>query len=353
MLGSGQDCAKTRRPRFGEFMNVKNLSCLLRRPVACAAVALLTACAGSATPRVDGFAPSDRAFSPAATRATYYGCPVFAADSYYNVVVTNAAADPNSAKYISSVIQAGDGFGFDASTGVEGVNLANNLTPMHKVQPQVHYNKFPVPYPWQSSFYIEPLGDRHAMTVQTQKCRLYESYFTTFADGTLSAYSGAHWDMTKRFDPLPPGKASAMASGLSLFAGMVRWEDYQSGSIRHALNWDGIAHTVSQYSFVRPASTTGRLPFYGSSFYRLPYGAHLRLRSSYSTAGLGPQATMVVIAMKTYGIYLADTGTSFNMLYFANANNTNPWDQHDLSSLSEIKLSDFTVLKLGHISSVH
>jgi hypothetical protein len=334
-------------------MNV-NLGDLVRSSVACAAICLLAACAGWATPRLAGFAPSDRAFSPVATKATYYGCQVFAAGSYYNAVVTNAAADPNSAKYINSVIQAGDGFGFDASTGVERVNLANDHTPKHKVQPQVRYNHFPVPYPWQSGFYIEPLDDRHAMVVQTQKCHLYESYFTTFANGTLSAYSGANWDMTKGFDPLPPGKASAMASGLSLFAGMVRWEDYQSGSIRHALNWDGIAHTVSQYSFVRPASTTGRLPFYGGGSYRLPYGAHLRLRSSYSTAGLGPQATMVVIAMKTYGIYLADTGTSFNELYFANAaNNSNPWDQRDLSSLSKIKLGDFTVLKLGRISSVH
>ncbi len=285
--------------------------------------------------------------------ATYHGCPVFTADSYYNQVVTDAAADPKSANYISSVIQAGDGFGFDASTGIERVNLATDTTPLLKVLPQVEYNHFPIRYPWESSYFIEPLGDRHAMIVQTQTCHLYESYLTIFADGTLSAYSGANWDLRTRFTPVSTGRTSAMASGLSLFAGMVRWEDYQSGAIRHALNWDGIAHTASQYYFVRPASTTGRLPFFGSSSYQLPYGAHLRLRSSYDTAGWGAQSRMVAIAMKTYGIYLADTGTSFNELYFADAaDGTNPWDQHDLSSLSRIKLSDFTVLKLGPIDSV-
>lgn len=334
-------------------MNVKSLSGFMRSLAACAAIWLPAACAGPATPPVDGFTQSDGALSRATTLATYHGCPVFTADSYYNQIVTDFAADPNSANYIKSVIRAGDVFGFDASTGVERVNLATDTTPMVKVRPQVDYNRFPVPYPWESNYFIEPLGDRHAMIVQTQTCHLYESYFTAFADGTLSAYSGANWDLTKGFVPLLPGQTSAMASGLSLFAGMVRWEDYQSGAIRHALNWDGIAHTASQYDFVRPASTTGRLIFFGIGSYELPYGAHLRLRSSYSTAGLGPQSRMVVIAMKTYGIYLADTGTSFNELYFSDAaDGTNPWDQHDLASLSRIKLSDFTVLKLGHIGSV-
>lgn len=46
-----------------------------------------------------------------------------------------------------------------------------------------------------------------------------------------------------------------------------------------------------------------------NSSYELPYGARLRLRASFSTAGWGPQATMVANAMTRYGIYLADTGS--------------------------------------------
>ncbi len=110
-----------------------------------------------------------------------------------------------------------------------------------------------------------------------------------------------------------------MASGLSLFAGMVKWEDYQSGAINHALNWAAVAHTVAEYRFVRPASDTDQLAFNGGSPYQLPYGAHLRLKASFSTAGWGPEATMVANAMKTYGIYLADTGSSSNALYFSDA----------------------------------
>jgi hypothetical protein len=77
------------------------------------------------------------------------------------------------------------------------------------------------------------------------------------------------------------------------------------------------------------------------------------LKASFSTAGMGPQATMVIQAMKTYGIYLADTGSSTNALYFANASDgSNPWNSSDLSALSNVHLSDFDVLTLPAVQTV-
>lgn len=292
-------------------------------------------------------------FAPATTATSYYGCPAFASGDTYNSVISKASIDPNSRKYISSVYSAGDKAGFHASVGIEKVNLADNSTPLLTVYPKVPYHTFPLPYPWLSAYYIEPLSDAHVMVVQTRSCHLYEAYSTTYSSGTMRAYSGANWDMTKAFVPLAKGQPSAMASGLSLFAGMVRWEDYRSGAIRHALNWAAIAHTVAQYKFVRPASDTDWLTFGGASSYQLPYGAKLRLHASFSTAGWGPEATMVANAMKTYGIYLADTGSWGNALYFANASNgANPWNSSDLSSLSKIHITDFDVITLPPIQSV-
>ncbi|MGC1381270.1 MAG: hypothetical protein WA814_09665 [Candidatus Baltobacteraceae bacterium] len=319
------------------------------------ALPLLAACAGPGTASLPsaGVTRSVAAGKEPGKGVIYQGCPVFGHGGAYNGVVTKAAIDPNSAQYISSVIQAGDTMGFYASTGVEQVNLANDQTPLLTVQPKVKYHQFPVAYPWQSYFYIEPLGDAHAIVVQTQKCHLFEAYGTSYAYPTLSAYCGANWSLRDHFVPLPPGTPSGMASGLPLMAGMVRWEDYQAGSIDHALNWDGIANTVSQYSFVRPASDTDWLPFGGSSSYQIPYGAHLRLKASFSTSGWGPQATMVANAMKTYGVYLADTGSGGNAIYFANASDgTNPWSSSDLSALSQITMSDFDVLKLKNVEQV-
>jgi hypothetical protein len=292
--------------------------------------------------------------TPRASSALYHGCSVFTPNDYYSVVITHAPADSKSSTYIASVIEAGDRAGFFASTGVEQVNLADDATPRLKVHAKVGYHPFPVPYPWQASFFIEPLADHHAMVVQHQACHLYEAYGTSYLGGALSAFSGANWDLTRPFAPLPSGHPSAMASGLPLFAGTVRWEDYQAHCICHALDWSGIAHTVSHYGFVRPASDTDRLTFEGHSSYELPYGARLRLKASFSTAGWGPQATMVANALKHYGIYLADTGSDVNGLYFANANDgSDPWDASDLAVLSRIHLSDFEVLKLPRIRYVN
>ncbi|HET7812946.1 MAG TPA: LamG domain-containing protein [Candidatus Baltobacteraceae bacterium] len=285
--------------------------------------------------------------------AMYQGCPVFTAGDYYNAPISASALDPNSANYINSTVAAGDTGTFYASTGYEKVNVATNSTPMLTVSQKVSYHTFPVQYPWQSGFYIEPLSDAHAMIVQTGTCHLYESYNTSFSGSTLSAYSGANWDMTKGFVPMTAGSPSAMASGLSIFAGMVKWEDYQSGAIRHALNFAAPAGSVAQWKFVRPASDTDGLAFKGTSSYQLPYGAHLRLKASFSTAGWGPEATMVANALKTYGMYLADTGSSSNALYFANSSSgTNPWSSSDLSSLGKLHISDFDVVTLPTVQTV-
>ena len=325
-----------------------------RRLTLWGAASLLSACASNAqmSSLPNGTTSPPQASLPLAKNATYYGCPEFT-DNTYTGNIKNSPVDPNSAAYINSVIQAGDTGGFFASTGVEKINLANGATPLRVVHPLVKWHQFPKKYPWATNFYIEPLSDAHAMVVQTNTCHLFESYDTQFKDPTLSAYSGANWSLNSNFVPLSPGTSSAMASGLPLFAGMVRWEDYQSGSIDHALSWDAQAGTVAAYQFVRPASDTDHLPFKGQSSYQMPYGAHLRLKASFSTQGWGSQATMVANAMKTHGVYLADTDSSGNALYFANAaDGSVPWDTHDLSSLSSITMGDFDVLKLGQILKV-
>ncbi len=320
------------------------------------AIASLAGCSGNQAvplPNVSAAPVAATQIAQQGRPPLYYGCPLFGGNDYYNAPVINDQVDPNSEAYIASVREAGDTAPFSPSTGEEKVNLANDNTPSHTVRQKSPYHQFSVPYPWAADFYIEPRSDRHAMVVQTQSCHLYEAYGTTYRNGTLSAFSGANWDLRKTFVPLTRGHPSAMASGLSLLAGMVRWEDYESGSISHALNWAATAHTVAEYDFVLPASDTDRLPFYGKSAYQLPYGARLRLKGSFNTAGWGPQSQMVATAMKTYGIYLADTGSSGNALYFANAEDgSDPWNSSDLSDLSRIHIWDFEVLKLPRVEHV-
>lgn len=281
-------------------------------------------------------------------------CPFFTPGDYYTRDVSRARVDANSARYISSMVQAGNRGGFwAAANSVEFVNLAGARTLRLQVRQKVPYHAFDVAYPWSSAFRIEPLSDAHAIVVDTGSCVLYETYDTSFSGGMLSAYSGAHWNLRRPFAPLPGGTPSAMASGLSLYAGMIRFEEVQSGHIDHALNWAAPAGSVAQYAYVRPASDTDQLPFKGSSGYRLPYGAHLRLRASFDVSRFGPQSRAIAQAMKRYGIFLADTGSDDNGLYTAMPlDGRNHWNARDLAALDSIRITDFDVLSLGNILSV-
>jgi hypothetical protein len=335
--------------------------------VAAAAAVCFSGCGGGGSAASVMPAPGARASPPASpspppgplSAASYAGCQIFPAGDVYNAQVTNAGVDPGSAALIASVA-ALDGSGFVLSTGVEHVNLASPSTATLTVKATASYhqnewNANPA-WPWASGYAIEPLGDAHAIVLRTSDCRLFESYGTGFSSGVLSAYSGWSWDLSQPFvqlnSVLGGANPSSMASGLSLFAGAIKSEELQAGVIRHALNWDGPAHAMSQWTFVPPASDTDGLTYSGSSLVQLPYGAHLRLKSSFNDSALGPQAKAISTALKTYGMVLADTGCC-NTLYGIEAQNgSSVWNSGDLASLGQIHITDFDVLTLPAIQRV-
>lgn len=326
----------------------------LRRPsfaaILAATIAVsfgLTACSGrgGVTPPV---LPSQEASQQPAAQTP--SCPLFGSDGYYLQTVKLARVDANSRRYIKSMITAGDKDGFwIAAPPVEYINIADNKTHMYVVHPTVSYHTFNQRYPWAASFRIGKLRYNNALVLQRQSCMIYELYRTTFSGNVLSAYSGAAWSLKEPFSPLPPNTPSAMSSGLSLYAGMIRWDEVAAGHINHALNWAAPAGTTSQWAYVRPASDAAGIPYNGATYYRLPFGARLRLRASFNTSKFGPQSRAIAEAMKTYGIYLADTAVT-NELYNSMAfDGPGHWNSTDLASLEQIHVSDFEVLHFGPV----
>ena len=282
--------------------------------------------------------------------ATYEGCQIFPAGDWYNADVTNAPIDANSASYIAS-LSATDPGNFYASLGIEQVNLATSSTPKYTIQPKVSYHSFSAQEPWSSGFYVEPGGgDAHSivLAVTPPACHLYELYETTFAGNVLSAYSGANYDLSRPFTILPANTPSAMASGLSLFAGMVKYEELATG-IHHALNISASANSLCK-CFVPPASDSDGLTYTGpATSFEMPYGAHLRLKASFDDSGFGPQSQAIAEAMKHYGVFIADTSSGSNAIYTANPlpGTAGAWNSSDLSALGALKISDFDVLTVG------
>lgn len=69
-------------------------------------------------------------------------------------------------------------------------------------------------------------------------------------------------------------------------------------------------------------------------------GLRVRLKRSVSLRGHGPQARVILRAMKRYGMILADNGSP----WFVTGAPSPGWDDDGLRSLRRVKGSDFEVV---------
>jgi hypothetical protein len=174
-------------------------------------------------------------------------------------------------------------------------------------------------------------GDRHAIIVDSDSCRLYELF--ALYPTPWSAGSGAIWSLTSNA-LRPRGWTSADAAGLPILPGLVRYEEVAAGHIDHAIRF---TVSRSRRAYVYPARhfassrTSKALP---------PMGLRLRLRSNYPVAKFPYQARVVLKALKRYGMIVADNGTSW---YLTGAPDPG-WDNGQLHTLGQVKGSDFRVV---------
>jgi hypothetical protein len=200
------------------------------------------------------------------------------------------------------------------------------------------------PYPIPRSVKIEggrqSDGDRHALIVDRDACRLYELYSLYPAGaGGWRAGSGAIWNL--RSNRLrPAGWTSADAAGLPILPGLARYDEVARGRIDHALRFT-ISRTRRAYLY--PArhyasdSSDPTLP---------PMGLRVRLKASYSTAGFPRQARIVLEALKRYGMLVADNGSDW---YIGGAPDRR-WSNDQLHTLGRVPGSAFEVVKTGAAS---
>ena len=181
-------------------------------------------------------------------------------------------------------------------------------------------------------------GDRHAVIVHKRECRLYELYSLRRRDGRWRAGSGAIWDLGSN-ELRPKGWTSADAAGLPILPGLARWDEVRKGVIDHALRF-----TVSRTraKFIYPArhyasdSDDPDLP---------PMGLRLRLKKGYPIKDFPRQARIVLVALKRYGMIVADNGSDW---YISGAPNEH-WDNDALHTLGEVKGSAFVVVDTSEL----
>ena len=169
-------------------------------------------------------------------------------------------------------------------------------------------------------------GDRHVLVVDRDNRKLYELFGAQpVSGGAWHASSGAVFDLTS--DAVrPAGWTSADAAGLPILPGLVRYDEVASGHIDHALRFT-VAR--SRKGYVAPArhfassNTITALP---------PMGMRVRLKASFDISGYPQQARVVLAALKTYGMIVADNGSN----WYLSGTPDSRWNDDQLDSLKPV-----------------
>ncbi len=258
-------------------------------------------------------------------------CPIFPADNVWNTPIGNLPVDPHTAQWLAAM---------DASTTkLQPVAPPSYGMPINVVPPGTAkiYLTFGSsgndigPYPFTAGTQIEGgTGDRHAIMVDPATCTDYELYDAYYTGPTTShAANGAVWNLNS--DALRGGLATVDAAGTPILAGLMRYDEVQSGAITHAIR---VQATTTDTSYIWPATAgegtaaNPNLP---------PMGARFRLKASFDISGYSAQAQVILRALQQYGLILDDNGPNWH--FWADANPS--WPSSLLNELKTVPASAF------------
>jgi hypothetical protein len=270
-------------------------------------------------------------------------CPIFPATNAWNERVDTLPVAADSAQLIQSIglttglhPDFGSGLWDGGPIGIP-FDVVTKKTPRYRVSFAYADESDKGPYPIPKTVHIEggrsSSGDRHALLLDKDACKLYELYDLQRKGNAWSAGSGAVWNLRSNV-VRPAGWTSADAAGLPIFPGLARYDEVARGVINHALRFTA---SRTRRAYVYPArhyassSDDPSLP---------PMGLRVRLKASVDISGFPRQARIVLQALKTYGMILADNGSNW---YISGAPSPH-WSNDDLHSLGRITGSDFEVV---------
>jgi hypothetical protein len=303
----------------------------------------------------------------AGTGATFAGCPLFAPSYAYNQDISNAAVDPSSPSYITSLTSLAPNIAAEFPGG-EFYNVVPSTQAAVPVQTSAAYGFLPdgglffdrdaalasVTAPIPSGVVYEnsgtPNADHHMMVLQQGTCLLYELYAWNPTSATSGWSVMVEWNL--HGNPEIPGSydiGSTTQAGTPLLPGIIWPVEVKAGEIGHAIDIVMADNAIMPCAYVPPASTvsyTGAPAGQG-----IPYGAHLRLKSSFDTSSFtGTQALAVVRALEKYGMIPTDaSGESRSVFRLGQDTDGGTLDQADMNQLNALNWGDFEVMTLGNV----
>jgi len=266
-------------------------------------------------------------------------CAVFPKTNPWNRRVDRLPVAASSAAIIGSIgvstglhADFGSGLWQGSPIGIP-FDAVTRRTPRSRVSFEYGDESDHVGYPIPKRVHIEGGSDHHALLLDRSACRLYELGGLARSSGRWHAWAGATWSLRSN-RVRPAGWTSADAAGLPIFPGLARYDEVRRGVIDHALRF-----TVerTRRAYVYPARhyasnlTDPDLP---------PMGLRVRLKASFDVRPFPRQARIVLMALKRYGMFVADNGSDW---YITGAPSPG-WSNEQLHTLGRVKGSDFEVV---------
>jgi len=274
----------------------------------------------------------------------------FPSDNLWNTDISAAPVDPNSANiinFIGSTVTLHPDFG-SGTFHNQTIGIPYQVVAGSQAKVNVTLNAFadesdPGPEPIPSNALIEGYpkpgnGDRHVLVLEKDGCWLYELYNASIKSGKWSADQASIWDMTID-EQRPYTWTSADAAGLPVFVGLARYDEVAAGAINHALRF---TVPTSQRAFVLPATHWAST---NTSSSAPPMGTRLRLKASFDISGFPADDQVILIALKKYGMILADNGSAI----FISGAPDSRWNNTNLNLLKSITAANFDVVQQGTI----
>jgi hypothetical protein len=275
----------------------------------------------------------------------------FPADNLWNQNIASATVDPNSAAIINFIGTTdpvhpdfGSGEYNGSSIGIPYIVVDATQAPVTINFTAYGDESDPGPMPVPANAPIEGYpnpgtGDRHVLVLDNSNCWLYELYSSyPQTDGSWNAASAAVWDLQSD-EQRPLTWTSADAAGLSIFAGLARYDEVAGGAIKHAMRF---TLQNSRAAFVPPASHWASTT---SNANAAPMGMRLRLKASFDISGFSTANQVILTALQQYGMIMADNGSN---MYISGAPDDR-WDNNDLHNLDQLTAADFEVVQMNPI----
>lgn len=305
----------------------------------CTTQDMLTAASMFATDAVERTPESERGVNV----PSIANCRIFPANNIWNARVDSLPIHVMSGAWIDS-IGRDEGFHMDFGSGTwDGgpIGIPYNIVIGSRTSdytPEFYYpdESDPGPYPIPVDPLIEYSSDHHLLVLDLDYCRLYEIYDASFENGGWSGGSGALWYLNSNM-LRPETRTSADAAGLPILPGLVRYEEVLTGEINHALRFT--AEDTAGY--IWPARHQTADPQDGVP----PMGARFRLKADYDISSFPPEMQVILQAMQTYGIMLADNGSNW---YVSGAPDER-WDNDMLHLLDVLTGDDFEAVDASRL----